>query len=147
LLFFVKSNKFTSRQFTIFFSIAFAAAFLTRWTAPIFILGPLVMVFFQILYRREYSFSLINNILLFICIGILLPGAVYYIPKATFIISYIQANVSSSKQWVESSNYLPSDLQNQFSTHSIMFYFNIISEQTIYFLIFFFIGTAIAIIH
>lgn len=149
LLFLVKSDHFTNRKNSILAGIFFAVGCTTRWVTPIFTIGGILTVLIQsILHakrKREYNVFLTNSGL-FILFSVVLPLLLYYLPNLTYFSNYATNSAREAPEWVESLSYLPKGLSDPFSTHSIMFYFNILSQQTIYFFILFGLGFLISVV-
>lgn len=150
LLFLTKSKKFTNRKNSILAGIFFAIGCITRWVTPIFTLGGILTIFIEAIYqaiqKKEYKKSALN-FSFFTFFSIIIPLGIYYIPNITYFSNYATNSAKQAPEWVESLNYLPKGLSDPFSTHSIMFYFNILSQQTIYFFILFGIGFLICLIY
>lgn len=150
LLYLKKTILFTSLKNTILFSIYFCLGMLTRWVVGFFVLGSLTTIFIQSvtvqLRKKTRSIKpLLKNYSVMILIAVVLPAVLFYIPSFKFMKAYFYGNVDNANWWVK---YVNPDLPNftdVFSVHSTMFYFNILSQQTIYFFTLFAIGMLIAL--
>src|SRR5260221_1143934 len=146
LLFLAKSKNLSNRKYTIFFSIFFLLGGLTRWVVPLFISGSFVDslihgVFRQYKKKTRNIQAFAINISLVVLIGILPAVLILYGPNIFYFRKYISQNVAYGPQWMQTIVHpdLPG-IQNAFSIHSVMFYFNILSEQTIFFFFLFVVG-------
>lgn len=132
LVFLFKTQEFTRKNLSLIAGFSFALATLTRFVAPVFLVGA---VFSQMFNKHKVSKI---NILLFFIVAIGLSLIFYFIPNWNEFMSYMQKNQEQGKQWVE--QYRSAEMANTFSTRSIMFYFNILSQNTIYIFLAFVIG-------
>ncbi len=152
LLFLAKSHNFSIPKHTFFFSLLLTAGNLTRWVSPLFIFGSLIVTLFfsirnQFRKKTRYAKSFLISLIIIFLIGILPSLLVYYIPNFLYFKQYVNNDLSSIHHAVWAYKYAPfSDLINVFSTHSIMFYINIFSQQTIYFIALFAVGLILSII-
>lgn len=153
LLFLAKSKNFSNVKQTFLFSVFFIIGNLIRWVVPIFVGGPLflsllVSVVNQIKEKTRDIKNFSLNTAIFLLLGILPVLILYYIPNHSFFSKYISSNTQNASNWI-TQFYSPElqGLRNPFSTHSIIFYFNIISQQTIFFLLLFIVGFCIAVFH
>lgn len=147
LVFLYESDGLRNRKASIFAGILFAIAALTRWVAPVYLFGGLVFVIYTFLrhiYTQKQNIrKLFITALICFTIGIVLPIGIYFVPNWQAFISYVNANQTQGVQWVQ--QYRDPSLANTFSIRSLMFYFNIISQNTVYYMIFLLIGTFIAL--
>ena len=79
----VYTNNFTSTKFSLFFGVSLGLGMLTKWTYPLFIIGPLLYTLFcifkQLQISKFSSFRIqISNILLSFSIGFFLSLLYYY---------------------------------------------------------------------
>lgn len=149
LLFLAKSKYFSDRKSTILAALFFSVGCITRWVTPLFTIGAIgvtLSMWAITLYKTKKRKYLILNVLLFACIAITIPLIIYYIPNALYFSSYATNTARSAPEWVESLSYLPKGLSNPFSIHSVMFYFNILSQQTVYLFLLFGVGFIIALL-
>lgn len=135
LYFLLKINYFQQTKYVLLFGLSTAFAVLTRWTTPLFILGPLCLVIAQAIAH----FSRLNKSLVFknICgflLMCLIPLVVYYLPNRIKFLEYIHAGATYGPSW------MPALLRNPFSGHSFIWYLSIIAQQTIWFYLLFLCG-------
>lgn len=135
LLFLARSDRFTDIPQTVVFSVTLLLASLTRWVAPLFAAGPLAVsslraLFLAVTDRRKRK-TVLAAAALFAVIGIGGSAAFYYVPYRVFFSQYISGTSARSAEWA--SAYLGSDYANTFSVKSFMYYFNILSQQTVFF--------------
>lgn len=151
LLFLARTDNFKNRKNVILFSIFFTLGNLSRWVVPIFVGGPLflsllISVVNQIKKKARDIGNFLINLTFFILLGILPVLVMYYIPNFSSFQDYVKGDTNYTLVWVTKSFGMP-ELQNTFSTQSIVFYFNILAQQTIFFLILFIVGFIISIKH
>lgn len=150
ILFLLKSNGFSSRRMSLLAALTFVGGFLTRWVAPIFIIGAILWEFCVLARRwnresRKQKTIRISNALLFVCISVLLSLLLYYIPNFQPFIAYTFKNSSNSPQWITA--YKGIEYSNPLSIKTLIYYMNIISQNTIYYFVLFAIGIFFSIAH
>lgn len=145
-VFLVRSKFFSLRRPTVYAGIMTACALLTRWIAVPFLLGQgivcltrAVFGFFQKPKQRKLLFT---NLILFITVGVIIPIVVYYLPNFKPFSEYIWRNRQHGAEWVAQFKF--TEMANPLSTRSLMFYFNIISQNTIFLFVPFIIGILVA---
>ncbi len=149
LLFLAKSKSFMNTKYTILFSIFLFLGSLTRWVVPIFVVGPAILValvginaFIREPKKRK---TLFFNTGIFFMFAILPSIVLYYLPNLLPFKAYITANTSNGASWVTEFLGMP-ELANVFSIRSVMFYLNVLSQQTIFFWLLFVAGFLICLI-
>lgn len=144
----VYSDNFSNRKFSTLAGIFLFLGNITRWVTPIFVAGGLLAVVFQSLYKSKKAkrHVIFKNILIFLITGIGLSFFAYYLPNYEYFSGYVSNTTKEAPEWVESLNYLPSGMSNPFSTHSVMFYFNILSQQTVYLFALFVAGFLVCLV-
>lgn len=151
LLFLKKSEYFLKQKPTLLFGVFFACAFLTRWTTPVFILGPLiisvVLGMWRIKHKKPDRITIVKNLLLLILFGLIIPVVFYYGPKFHVFLKYLTNASNDSAYWVSTLSYLSPEMVNTFSTRSVMFYFNKLSQQTIFLFSVFVFGFALSLLN
>ncbi len=149
LLFLAKSKYFSDRKNTVLAAFFLSVGCITRWVTPLFTIGAIGITLGTwafTLYKTKKRKPLVLNVLLFASVAITIPLIIYYIPNALYFSSYATNTARSAPEWVESLTYLPKGLSDPFSIHSVMFYFNILSQQTVYLFLLFCIGFVIAVL-
>ena len=149
LLFLSSIKSFNDKKNLILFSLFFGLGLLTRWVTPIFLAGPVMLVLVRLLLKSKIA-KLNKNVFVNICLSLFfalgLPILIYYLPQFANFKTYVVNAQKYSPEWVSTLSYLSPNLKNTFSTTSVMFYFNIISQNTIYFFILFAAGLIISLI-
>lgn len=145
LLFLRKSQYFLKRKETILFGLFLAFSLLTRWTTPVFIIGPFLLTLTISLWmifknQKKVRSRILRNGGLLVLFGLILPSLIYYGPKFSVFYGYLANASKDSTQWVSTLYYLSPELSNTFSTRSVMFYFNILSQQTVFLFAIFVLG-------
>lgn len=127
----VRSDHFSHRAFSIAAGGLAALAILTRWIAVVFIAGPLLveLAVWVFLVRKGTSKVSLSAPVYF-ALPALVPIVVYFIPNWTEFAAYVARNQQNGREWV--SVYRFAEMANTFSTRSIMYYFNILSQNTVY---------------
>jgi len=149
ILFLLKSNGFSNRLLSLSAAITFVAGFLTRWVAPIFIIGAILWEFciFFTKWRsesREQKTARLSNVLLFASVSILLSLFLYYIPNFQPFIEYTFKNSSNSPAWITA--YKGIEYANPLSVKTLVYYMNTISQNTIFYYVLFLTGILISIV-
>jgi hypothetical protein len=129
-VFLKRSNTFQSNRYSFLTAISFALATLTRFVAPIFLIGPVFLIVLQLLtLPRSLWNHAGKNIIFFLIVGLALPIVIYFIPNRVQFLQYVHDNQTYGAQWV--AQYREASMANTFSTRSVMYYFNIIQQNTI----------------
>lgn len=121
LVYLVESQRFTRTRETVIAGLLVAVAVLTRWIALVFVAGSVAMLAIGGAPRR--------NLVLFGLLAFGVPAALYFIPNWGEFYGYIQRNQQDGPQWVAQYRY--AEMANTFSTRSVMYYFNILSQNTV----------------
>lgn len=134
----LRTENFRNTRYTVLFGLAFGAAFLTRWTTPIFIIGPAAVVvalsIIEQIKNRWKDKTLIAKNLSLLLLTLTLPFALYYIPNFEPFMKYIEGGKGEVAQ-----GFIP-ELANPFSKQSMMWYWLKIAQLTFYFLALFVVG-------
>jgi len=166
LYFLKKSDMFQSTRYTLWTTIFFILATLTRFVAPAFLLGPILLniiilmikTFFMSFLRRQESIPKVNNdsqinthyklffpqwknLILFLLCSILIPLFIYFIPNQERFLYYVNANQSNGAAWV--AQYRDPAMANTFSLRSITYYVNILQQNTIGIFLLFALGMGV----
>lgn len=148
-LFFVRSHFFTNRKYTRWAGVLTAGAVLTRWIAVPFLVGPLavcgigaVITWIQNKKKRRL---ITYNLLWFVAIGVAVPFFTYYLPNIKPFGAYLWRNRYYAPEWV--AQFKDASMANPFSVRSLMFYFNVISQNTVFLFIPLAVGTVVAALH
>ncbi|MDO8609142.1 MAG: glycosyltransferase family 39 protein [bacterium] len=144
LYFLVKTDNFKKTKYIIFFAIAFALGFLTRWNVPIFIVGSLavclILYFFSKSKKSKQNIQLLIKNIFILCVIILIPLIFFYFPGFNSFYAYFHNNFVLGPEWV------PDNMKNPFSPQSVIYYVNVLAQQTIFFNILFYTGIVTSII-
>lgn len=148
-LFFVRSHFFTNRKYTNLAALMTTAAVLTRWIAVPFLVGPLAVcgvgAVVMWIKNKNQRRPILYNLLWFVVLGVALPFFVYYLPNIKPFGAYLWRNRYYAPEWV--AQFKDASMANPFSVRSLMFYFNIISQNTIFLFVPLVVGTIVALIH
>lgn len=129
----VKTDHFMNRRWSIMAGVLTAIATLTRFIAPVFIIGPALILSLRGSRR---------NIFLFTLISFLIPLLLYFLPSRNVFMIYVKNNQTQGAQWVRL--YRDPEMADTHSIRSVMFYFNIISQNTIVMFVLFAGGVLLA---
>lgn len=152
-LFLAKSKYFSKTKYTLWFSIIFLLGSLTRWVVPLFVSGSL---FYSLLIGVTYQFdkkrrnikNFLRNIVVFTSVGVVFPSAILYFPNIFYFGLYIGSQVVAGPEWMKTIVHPELlGIEKVFSSHSVMFYFNILSQQTVYFFTIFILGFFVGLRH
>lgn len=149
LLFLAKSKYFFRKKEILLFSIFFTLGGLTRWVVPIFVAGPLLLsigirLYYLLVRKTDQEVkNFLSNVLIFLFVAVVPTLFFYYLPNINSFRSYVSESVQYGSMWA--AKFLGSpDYSNVFSSKSVMYYFNILSEQTIFFWLIFVAGFLIS---
>lgn len=151
LLFLRKTRYFLNTTYTIWFALFFLLGNFVRWVVPLFVIGSLLADFSAGIYvqfnkKKRYIKIFTLNLFIFFIIGLLPILSLFYIPNILFFKIYVGENVAHGAEWMTTMVHPDlKGIQHVFSIHSIMFYFNIFSEQTVFFFALFLAGFIICV--
>lgn len=139
ILFLAKSFKKPSFKKTLFFSLFTSTGMLVRWITPVFIFGSLtvslVSIIKKYLFKKNKKIKLIlPHAGIFFSIIIIPVLFLYYLPNLSIFSDYVKGNYIGGSDWA------PEPIKNQFSKSSIIWYANILAQQTIFFWSLFILG-------
>jgi 4-amino-4-deoxy-L-arabinose transferase-like glycosyltransferase len=133
LVWLVKTDHFSRTKDVIIAGLLFAMAILVRWIAVVFLIGPVLVYIIEAivsLYRGRKPYAkAIQMIIFYMVLAFGIPVLVYFWPNWQEFFSYAQRNQTHAAEWV--AQYRFAEMANTFSTRSIMYYFNILSQNTI----------------
>lgn len=134
LVYLWQTHGFTRRRETIIAGLLVALAALTRWIALVFVAGPVIILAVdaagRMIRKPKERKKAAVNLLLFGVLAIGAPVVLYFIPNWSEFISYVERNQQQGAAWV--AQYRFAEMVNTFSTRSVMYYFNILSQNTVY---------------
>lgn len=149
LTFLAYSDGFTKKRSTILSGIAIGVSWLTKWAGLPFLILPMIaegssgIVHFG--KEKKKRSTLLKNAMLFTALALLVPICFYYLPNYVPFMEYVSKNQIGGLQWVKT--YRIADMANTFSVHSVMYYWNILEQNTIWFFALFVVGTLLAVTH
>ncbi len=145
-VFLVRSDALRKRRDAVLAGIFCALAVLTRWIAVVFLAGPLLAIvstaFWQVARSRKRA-ERIRTLALFFGLAFVLPLLLYFLPNWGEFVAYIARNQQNGAAWVR--EYRFAEMANTFSTRSVMYYFNILSQNTVYIFLLFLSGVALCV--
>lgn len=143
----VRSEYFTVKKYVFFAGLMTAFAALTRWIAMPFLLCPIIICFVGAIYQwwtiPKLRKTIVWNSIVFVAVAGLFPFLVYYLPNFKAFSDYVSRNRVNEADWV--IEYKFAEMVNTFSSRSVMYYFNIISQNTIFLFIPFLFGALAAV--
>jgi 4-amino-4-deoxy-L-arabinose transferase-like glycosyltransferase len=137
-----RSEGFYRRRAVILAAFFFVAATMTRWIAPVFLAGSVLAVLAvwikNIIRNPRRRRMTVINMILFVCISVGVPLILYFLPNQKEFFSYVVRNQQEGSRWV--AQYRFAEMADTFSTRSAMYYFNILSQNTVYIFLMFLAG-------
>lgn len=128
ILFLIKSDFFKNRKYSLLFGLFLAFALLTRWVAIVFLAGPVLYVFYQILKKRLFKNRLVLiNMLLSLSVAFLLLFYPYYLNYRQ-VFDYFNAHLIGGPNWQLTPEYE----RNPFSIYSLTFYLSSFAKLGIF---------------
>lgn len=141
------SDGLLQRRVAIGAALLLGVSWLTKWSSLPFLIMPLMVVGIHFLYNwittPKLRPRLFIHVLILVVVGIIMPIIVYYLPNITSFIEYVRNNQKFGPEWV--STYRSPELATTYSIRSIMYYWNIISQNTIFFFGLFGIGMLVSL--
>lgn len=148
-----KTHCFQQKQWSILAGVYIGLSFLTRWIAPVFILGAMItQIVFGLLIpflssNKKHTSQSIHtlktpmiNIALCLLPALLIPIILYLLPNYSSFLDYVSKNQGLGAEWV--AQYRSPEMANTASVRSIMYYFNILQQNTIWIFLLFVLGIA-----
>lgn len=134
-LFLLRGNYFKNRVNSMLAGVFFAAGFLGRWASIVFLAGPVLVATIvsikNLIHANKNERAIVlTTISIFFLISVGIPAVGYYVPNFDSFYDYMYRNQAMGSEWV--ATYRDPALANTFSTRSIMYYFNIFSQNTIF---------------
>lgn len=140
LLFLLKSDKFRNRRYSILFGIFLSLGFLVRWIVPLFIIGPALLVLYQVIKQKKRDKGMIKNLMLVIIA--IIPSIMYHIiNKESFFSGYVGSQMFYGPLWEK----VPLFRRNLISFQSAAYYFKVFEQLTIYLFGIFVVGLIICL--
>ncbi|MEK9143913.1 MAG: glycosyltransferase family 39 protein, partial [Patescibacteria group bacterium] len=147
LVYLAQSDGFTRRRETIIAGLLVSVAALTRWIAFVGVAGPVIVLAIsaigRMIQKPKSRKMIIVNLSLFGILAIGVPVVLYFAPNWSEFISYVQRNQQQAATWV--AQYRFAEMVNTFSTRSVMYYFNILSQNTVYIFLVFILGVFVCL--
>ncbi|KKS90449.1 MAG: hypothetical protein UV63_C0001G0053 [Microgenomates group bacterium GW2011_GWC1_43_11] len=143
MLFLLKSNGFLNRRMSVYAALMFVGGSLTRWVAPIFISGAIlwelsILVVSWKKERKSQKIIRLSNAFIFIILSVMLSLFLYYIPNISLFFDYVRRNSINSSAWVTA--YKGIEYANPWSVKTLVYYLNIISQNTVFYFMLFLLG-------
>ncbi|MBI2031239.1 MAG: hypothetical protein HYT08_01355 [Candidatus Levybacteria bacterium] len=147
LLFLMKSDIFKKNIYTILFSIFASFSLLVRWESIIFLIGPSLWIFlFYIKFVLKQNklnviriVSTVKPMLLIIFFFVIPTLLLYYVPNFNYFKQYVEENRMYGPIWA------PGSIKNPFSPSSLIWYSNVLAQQTIFFWLLFIAGFLLSV--
>lgn len=129
ILFLVKSNYFQSRKYSLLFGLFLGLGLLTRWVALVFIFGPLIYIFYQVLKQRLFKKKIIlGQIAISFLVAFLIAFYPYYVNYYWVFDVYFKGHRFGGEMW----KVIPEYERNPFSLYSLTFYLKSFAQLGIY---------------
>ncbi len=124
----LRTDGFRRRKYSLIAGLWIALATLTRFIAPVFLIGPLLGLLLQLCIERQKSTKdQWQNVTILLGLAIGIPLILYFIPNHQSFLEYVHNNQTLGPGWV--AQYRDPAMANTFSVRSIMYYFNIIQQK------------------
>lgn len=121
ILFLIKSNLFQNRKYSILFGLLLGFSLLTRWVAIIFVSGPILYIFYQILKKRLFKKrAVLVSLVISFLIAFLVSFYPYYLNSYWVFDVYFKGHRIGGPMW----QIIPDYERNPFSLYSLTFYLN-----------------------
>lgn len=138
-----KTHGFQQKHWSALAGILTGLAMLTRWIGPVFVLGGF---FVEVLKAASLGVHTSNPkrrytaeaIAVYLLPAVCIPLFFYFLYNHSYFFTYVNNNQSLGADWVR--QYRDPAMANTFSIRSIMYYFNIIQQNTVWMLLLFVSG-------
>lgn len=132
ILFLVKSNNFENRRYSVLFGLFLGLGLLTKWITIVYVLGPLLYVFYQIIKKRLFkNKKILINGLISILLSTIISIYPYY-QNFYWVVQYFYGHRVGGPMWL----IVPDQERNPLSFYSLTFYLNSFNQLgTFYFIL------------
>jgi len=137
IFFLIKSNFFQNRKYSLLFGLFLGLGLLVKWITLVYVLGPLLYVFYKIFHKRLFNKKeiLINGGLGFF---IALIISLYpYFANYYWIFQYFYGHRAGGPMW----QIVAEQERNPLSSYSLTFYLNSFAQLGIFYFILIVAGT------
>lgn len=120
ILFLIKSNYFQSRKYSILLGLFLGLGLLVKWITIVYVFGPLLYVFYQILKKRLFTKKIV---ILYATLSFALAFLVSFYPyyqNYYWIIEYFRGHRVGGPMW----QIVSEQERNPLSAYSLTFYLN-----------------------
>lgn len=139
LYFLAKSNKFQNKKYSLLFGATLSLGILTRWVAPIFILGPILLSLIKLTEKNARRAVLIN---LFWIALLIAPAVTFHIINFRSFSSYVSSQALPGPLW----NLVPEVRRTLISLQSAAYYFKVFEQLTIFIFMLFLAGLFMSVL-
>lgn len=140
IFFLIKSNLFQNKKYSILFGICLGLGLLVKWIVLIYVAGPLLYVFYQILKKRLFKNK---KVLIHGAVAFLIAFVISFYPyfyNSYWIFQYFYGHRVGGPMWL----IVPEHERNPLSLYSLTFYLNSFNQLGIFFLILIVTGVILA---
>lgn len=136
ILFLIKSNYFQNRKYSLLFGLFLGLGLLVKWIVIVYVLGPLLYVFYQIIRKQTLKKKalLIHAGLAFV-IAIVVSFYPYY-QNYYWIFQYFYGHREGGPMW----QIVSEQERNPLSVYSLTFYLNSFAQLGIFYFILIIVG-------
>lgn len=141
ILFLIKSHFFQNRKYSLLFGLFLGLGLLVKWITIVYVLGPMLFVFYQIFKKRLFKNKRIlihGTIALFIA---LIVSFYPYYQNYYWIFQYFYGHRVGGPMW----QIVPEQERNPLSSYSLTFYLNSFGQLGIFYFILIIAGFIFAI--
>ena len=140
ILFLIKSNYFQNRKYSLLFGLFFGLGLLVKWIIIVYVSGPLIYVFYQILKKRLFKKKVVltHGVVSFL-IAFIVSFYPYY-QNNYWIIEYFRGHRVGGPMW----QIVSEQERNPLSAYSLTFYLNSFAQLGIFQFLLFITGFILA---
>lgn len=140
IFFLIKSNFFQDRKYSFFFGVFLGLGLFVRWIIILYLLFPLVYVFYQLFKKQLLKKKILFNIGFSFLISFVISFYQYF-QNSYWMFDYFYVVRVGGPVW----KILPQDERNPLSLYAWTFYLNTFAQLGIYFFILILIGVFLAL--
>lgn len=141
IFFLIKSDFFQRKKYSIFFGIFLGLGLLVKWITLVYVGGPLIYVFYNILKKRLFKNK---RVLIYAPIAFILALLIAFYPyfhNSYFIFHYFYGHRAGGPMWL----IVPEQERNPLSFYSLTFYLGSFTQLGIFYYVLIVIGFVLAL--
>lgn len=131
ILFLIKCNYFQNRKYSILFGLFLGLGLLVKWITIVYVAGPMLFVFYQIVKKRLFkNIRILIHGAIALFIALIFSFYPYY-QNYYWIFQYFYGHRAGGPMW----QIVAGEERNPFSSYSLTFYLNSFGQLGIFFFI------------